>query len=73
MGSIYREKAMNKISQPEDLNDYIRVTRPSVWIVLIAVVLLLIGIVAWMVFGSVDVHDPDGTVTEVHPITFVTN
>ena len=73
MSSIYRERSLNKMNQPEDLNDYIRVTRPSVWIVLIAVILLLAGIVAWMVFGTVDIHDPDGNVTEVHPITFVTN
>ena len=73
MSSIFREKSLNKVNQPEDLNDYIRVTRPSVWIVLIATILLLIGIVAWMVFGSIDVHNPDGSVTEEHPITFVTN
>ena len=73
MSSIFREKSLNKVNQPEDLNDYIRVTRPSIWIVLIAMILLLIGIIAWMVFGSIDIHNPDGSVAKEHPITFVTN
>jgi len=73
MSSIFREKTLNKVNNPEDLNDYIRVTRPSVWIVLIAVILLLTGIIAWSIFSSIDVHNQDGTVTKEHPITFVTN
>ena len=73
MGGIYREKAVQWVNRPEDLNDYVRVTTPSVWIVLIAVLLLLAGILAWTIFGSVDVHNEDGSVTETHPISFVTN
>ena len=33
------------------MNDYIRVIGPSVWIVLIAIIVLLIGIIIWGVFG----------------------
>ena len=73
MGGIYREKAVQRVNRPEDLNDYVRVTTPSVWIVLIAVLLLLAGILAWTIFGSVDVHNEDGSVTETHPISFVKN
>ena len=40
--SIFREKSITRVSSPEQLNDYIRVTTPSVWIVLIALVLLMI-------------------------------
>ena len=70
---IFREKAVERVNQPEDLNEYVRVTTPSVWIVLAAVLLLVAGVLAWTIFGSVDVHNDDGTVTETHPITFVTN
>ena len=73
MGSIFREKAVKHVNQPEDLNDYIRVTTPAVWIVLLAVLLMLVGILAWSVFGKVEVHLDDGTTASVHPITFVTN
>ena len=73
MSEVFRKKSIKKISQPEDLNDYIRVTTPSVWIALIAVVLVLAAILGWMIFGTVDVHNGDGTVTAIHPISFVMN
>ena len=73
MIELFREKSIKRINQPEDLEDYIRVTTPSVWIVLIAVVLVLAAILGWMVFGAVDVHNDDGTVTQTHAITYVIN
>ena len=48
--SVYRKVSMERISSPEQLNDYLRVTNPSVWIVLAAVVLLLIGTLIWAGF-----------------------
>lgn len=48
--SVYRKASMERISSPEQLNDYLRVTNPSVWIVLAAVVLLLIGTLVWACF-----------------------
>ncbi len=71
--TVFREKSLDKVSSPESLNDYIKVTTPSVWIVLIALVVLLCGILAWSVFGRVETHGEDGTVTAVAPITYVTN
>ena len=73
MSELFREKSLKRVNQPEDLEDYIRVTTPSVWIVLIAVVLILAAILGWMIFGTVDVHEEDGSVTETHPITYVIN
>ena len=48
--SVYRKASMERISSPEQLNDYLRVTNPSVWIVLAAVVLLLAGTLIWACF-----------------------
>ncbi len=70
---IFREKSMERVSSPEALNDYIRVTTPSVWIVLIALVVLLAGMLAWSIFGSVERHTADGGTEEIHPITYVMN
>ena len=44
---LYREKVLKKISTPEQLTDCLRVTNPSVWIILAAVVLLLAGLLVW--------------------------
>ena len=71
--SIFREKSIERVSSPEELNDYIRVTTPSVWLVLAATVILLLGMLAWSIFGTVEVHNEDGTTQEIAPITYVTN
>lgn len=70
---IFRKKSMERVSSPEALNDYIRVTTPSVWIVLIALVILLVGMLAWSIFGTVERHTADGGTEEIHPITYVMN
>ena len=70
---IFREKSMERVSSPEELNDYIRVTTPSVWIVLIALAVLLVGMLAWSIFGTVERHTSDGDTEEIHPITYVMN
>jgi len=44
---IYREKSLDRISSPEQLNDYLRVTSVSVWVILAAVILLLVGMLIW--------------------------
>ncbi len=73
MSEIFRKKSLERVSSPEQLNDYIRVTTPSVWLVLIAVILLLVGLLAWSVFGTVNVNTASGEAMTIHPITFVTN
>ena len=55
MGStIFREKSLKKIASPERMNDYIRVSSPSVWMVLTAVIVLLAGVCVWGMFGHLD-------------------
>ncbi len=54
MSEIFRKKSLDKVSSPEQLNDYIRVTSPSVWIILASVVVLLVGVCVWGVFGRMD-------------------
>lgn len=49
---IYRKKSLETLSSPESLNDYMRVTNPSVWAVLAAVILFLGGMIIWGAFGS---------------------
>ena len=70
---LFRSKSIQRVSSPEQLNDYIRVTTPSVWIVLIALVVLLVGMLAWGVLGRIEVHTDDGATEEIAPISFITN
>ncbi len=70
---IFREKSLDRVTGPESLNDYIRVTSPSVWIALLALVILLAGMLVWSVFGRIEVKDGNGDVKEVAPITYIIN
>ena len=51
---IFRKKNLERISSPEQLNDYIRVSNPSVWIILVAVIVLLVGVCFWGTFGRLE-------------------
>ena len=52
--SLFRKNSMEHISSPEQLNDYLRVTSPAIWVVLIAVILLLAGMLVWASFANID-------------------
>ena len=54
--TLFRKKSMERISSPEQLNDYIRVSTPSVWMLLAAIVILLAGVCVWGVVGHLDTH-----------------
>ncbi len=54
MSDLFRKKSMEKVTSPEQLNDYIRVSNPGVWTVLAAVVILLAGACVWGIFGRLD-------------------
>lgn len=52
--NIFRKKSLDRISTPEDLDNYLAVTGPGIWLPLLAVVMLLIGVLVWMVLGRLD-------------------
>lgn len=51
--AIFNRKATEKLRSPDDLDKYVQVTNPSVWIVLVACIALLAGLLAWGIFGTV--------------------
>lgn len=55
---IFRKKSLDKVKSPENLDDYIRVTNPGVWMLLVSVVALLVGVCVWGIFGHVDSTAP---------------
>jgi hypothetical protein len=54
--SIFNARATEKLRSPDDLDKYVRVTKPSAWAVVSALVLLLAGLLAWGVFGAVSTN-----------------
>ncbi len=51
---LFRQKTLDKVSSPEQMNDYIRVTGPGVWLVLAAVIALLAGLIVWSALGRLE-------------------
>ena len=60
---IFRKKSIDRMSSPEQLNDYIKVTNPGVWMALAAIVILLIGVCVWGVFGKLETKLPVAAVS----------
>ena len=54
MASIFREKSMERVSSPEQLNDYIKVTNPGIWLTLAAIIVLLAGFIVWGIVGKLE-------------------
>ncbi len=73
MSDLFRKKSLDRISSPEQLDDYIHVTSPSVVLVLAALILILLGMFAWGILGRVPVEGADGVTKIIAPITLLTN
>lgn len=52
--TIFRKKTLDRIASPEQLTDYLRVTNPGIWVILVAVIMLLAGIFAWSMVGTLE-------------------
>ena len=50
--SIFRQRSLDTVESPEQLDEYIRVSNPSIWIVLSALVILAAALVVWSLVGS---------------------
>ena len=51
---LFRKKSVDRVSSPEQLDEYIRVANPGVWMVLAAIVILLAGVIVWGCVGHLD-------------------
>lgn len=52
--SIFREKSMDRISSPEEIDDYMKVTSPGMWMVFVAIILILAAVLVWSVTGKIE-------------------
>ena len=69
---VFRKKSVERISSPEQLRDYMRVTTPGTWMVLTAVILLLAGLIVSSALVNVEstipgqaVVDEDGMLMQI--------
>ena len=51
---LFRKESVERVSSPEQLSDYLRVTSPAIWVVLAAVILLLASLFLWSSVTAVE-------------------
>jgi hypothetical protein len=51
---VFRQKSLERISSPERLTDYLKVTNPGIWVMLAAVIVLLGGLFVWSMVGNLE-------------------
>ena len=51
---LFRKKSIERVTSPEQLDEYIRVSNPGVWMVLSAIIILLVGVCVWGILGHLD-------------------
>ena len=52
--NLFRKKSLDRISQPDQLNDYLRVTEPMIWLLLVSILVVLGGLLVWSLVDTVD-------------------
>ena len=62
--NLFRKSSIDRVNSPEQLNEYIRVANPGVWLILVAVIALLVGVVIWGVFGTIETTIETGVVVD---------
>ena len=56
--TIFRDKSIERISSPDQLNDYVRLSNPGVWFILSAIMVILIGGCVFGALGHIDSSVP---------------
>lgn len=51
--SLFRKKSLERISSPEQLNDYIKVSSPSVWLIISAMIIIAVAFSIWAFNGNI--------------------
>ena len=55
---LFRKDSMERINSPEQLQDYIRVTNPGIWMVLAAIIVLLAGFIVVGCMAKIETKMP---------------
>ena len=51
--NLFRKTALDTVSNPEQLDQHIRVTRPFAWVILVAIVSFVLGVGIWAFTGNI--------------------
>ena len=66
-----KSKTPQRVSSPDQLTDYLRVTNPGIWVLLACVILLLTGVFAWASIGTLETVIPVKVSVEAQTATVI--
>ena len=61
---LFTNKSLEKVTSPEQLKQYIRVSNPGLWMLLSAIVILLVGVVIWGYIAQLDTTLPTAIIAK---------
>ena len=61
---IFREKSIERVNSPEKLDEYLKVTSPSVWMMLIGIIIVLLGVIVWCCVGTIKTYANTSCIVE---------
>ncbi|MBR6172840.1 MAG: hypothetical protein IKQ49_06670 [Eubacterium sp.] len=61
---IFRQQSLDRIASPEQLNDYLRTTKPGAWILLSVIILVLVAFFSWASIGRLETTVPGKAAVE---------
>lgn len=53
--NVFRKKSLEELDKHDELNAYLKVARPTIWISLSLILIILIGILTWGFLGKIEV------------------
>ena len=56
--TVFRDKSIERLSSPDQLNDYVKLSDPGIWFILAAIVVVLTGACIFGIFGHIDSKVP---------------
>ena len=65
---LFRQKSMERISSPEELHDYMKVTSPRLWMILTAIAVLLVGFIVYASTTRIENTLPVHITIEADPV-----
>ena len=67
--TVFRDKSIERISSPEQLNDYIKLSNPGVFLILGAIIIILAGACIFGIAGHMDSSVPGVTISDNGNVT----
>lgn len=52
--NLFKKSSMERITSPEKLNDFIKVANPTSWMIILAALAIIAGLLCWGIFGQLN-------------------